>query len=172
MRRTSCHGVVGLGRAHARGRLVEAQELRLGGERDADLEVALLAVREVGGELVGLGVQADRLQHGLRLVDDVVEVGVVGQHAPGVAARLGGDAHVLERRGIGEDVGDLVGAGDALLRDAVGGQAGDVLAVEQDAPGGRADDAGQAVEEGALAGPVRPDDGADLAALDLEIDAD
>ena len=54
MRRTSCHGVVGLGRAHAGGRLVEAQQLRLGGERDADLEVALLAVREIGGQLVGL----------------------------------------------------------------------------------------------------------------------
>ena len=68
------HGVVGLRRAHAGRRLVEAQQLRLGGERDADLEVALLAVREVGGELVGLGFEADRLQHGLRLVEDVAEV--------------------------------------------------------------------------------------------------
>ena len=65
MRRTSCHGVVGLGCAHARGRLVEAQELRLGGQRDADLEVALLAVREVGGELVRLVAQADRFEHRL-----------------------------------------------------------------------------------------------------------
>ena len=45
------HGAVGLGRAHAGGRLVEAPELRLGGERNADLEVALLAVREIGGKL-------------------------------------------------------------------------------------------------------------------------
>ncbi len=73
MRRTSCHGVVGLGRAHARGRLVEAQQLRLGGERDADLEIALLAVREIGGELVRLAEQADRLQHGFGLLDDVAE---------------------------------------------------------------------------------------------------
>ena len=65
------HGVVGLGGAHAGGRLVEAQQLRLGGERDADLEIALLAVREIGGKLVGLVEQADRLQHGLGLVDDV-----------------------------------------------------------------------------------------------------
>ena len=71
------HGVVGLGRAHAGGRLVEAQQLRLGRERDADLEIALLAVREVGGELVGLAAQADRFQHGFRLVDDVAEVAVV-----------------------------------------------------------------------------------------------
>ena len=96
---------------------------------------------------------------------------VVRDHVPGVPARLRGDAHVFQRGGVGQDVGDLVGARDALLRDAVGGQPGDVLAVEQDAAGGRPQHAGQAIEEGALAGAVRPDDGADLAALDLEIDA-
>ena len=37
-------------------------------------------------------------------------------------------------------------------------------------PAGRAQHAGQAIEERALAGAVRSDDGADLAALDLEID--
>ena len=60
------HGVVGLGRAHARRRLVEAQQLRLGGERDADLEIALLAVREVGGELLRLAAQTDRTRAPLR----------------------------------------------------------------------------------------------------------
>src|SRR5438105_1913663 len=45
------HGLERLGRAHAGGRLVEAEELRLGRERDADLEIALLAMRQVGGEL-------------------------------------------------------------------------------------------------------------------------
>ena len=59
-----------------------------------------------------------------------------------------------------------------LLRDAVGRQPGDVLAVEQDAPRGRTQDAGQAIEERALAGAVGADDGADLAALHGEIDAD
>ena len=117
------HRVVGLGRAHAGGRLVEAQELRLGGERDADLEIALLAVREIGGELVGLAAQADRLQHGFGLLDDVAIGAVVAQHAPAVPARLRGDADVLERGGVGQDVGDLVGAGDALAGDAVGRQA-------------------------------------------------
>ena len=65
------HRVVRLRGAHAGGRLVEAQQLRLGGERDADLQVALLAVREIGGQLVGLVEQADGLQHRLGLVDDV-----------------------------------------------------------------------------------------------------
>ena len=36
------------------------QQLRLGGERDADFEIALLAVRQIGGKFVGLAEQADR----------------------------------------------------------------------------------------------------------------
>ena len=48
------HGLVGLDLAHARGRLVEAEQLRLGGERDADFEIALLAVRKIGGQFIGL----------------------------------------------------------------------------------------------------------------------
>ena len=53
---------------------------------------------------------------------------------------------------------------------AIGRQSGDVVAVEQDAAGGRPQHAGQAIEERALARAVRPDDGADFAALHLEID--
>ena len=121
MRAHQLHRVVGLGRAHAGGRLVEAQQLRLGGERDADLEIALLAVREVGGKLVGLAGKADRGQHRFRLVDDVAEVAVVAQHVPAVPARLRGDAHVFQRGGVRQDVGDLVGARDALREIRLGG---------------------------------------------------
>ena len=78
--------------------------------------------------------QADRVERGFRLLVDVGESVVVRDHVPGVPARLRGDAHVLQHRGIGQDVGDLVGARDALLRDHVGRQPGDVLAVEHDAP--------------------------------------
>jgi hypothetical protein len=87
-----------------------------------------------------------------------------------VPARLRGDAHVLQRSGVGQDVGDLVGAGNALLRDQVGWKPGDILAVEQDAPRGRTQHAGEAVEECALAGAVRTDDRADLASANFEID--
>ena len=34
--------------------------LRLGRERDADFEIALLAMRQIGRQLVGLAEQADR----------------------------------------------------------------------------------------------------------------
>src|SRR2546425_8132148 len=50
------------------------------------------------------------------------------------------------------------------------GQPRDVLAVEEDAPAAGAQHAGQAVEERGFAGPVRTDDGADLAGLDGDAD--
>ena len=145
------------------GRLVEAQELGLGGQRDADLEVALLAVREVRRQLVLLAREADRGQHGARPRSITSRRRGGAEQAPAVAARLGGDAHVLQHGGAGQDVGDLVRAGDALARDACGRQPGDVLAVEEDPARGGPEHAGQAVEEGGLPGAVGPDDGADLA---------
>ena len=151
--------------AHARGGLVEAEQLRLRGQRDADLEVALLAVGQVGGQLPVLVAEPHRLQHGVGAVEHVGERAVVAQEAPGVPPRLGGDAHVLEHGRAGQDIGDLVRARHALPGDAIRGQPGDVLPVEHDAPARRPEHAGQAVEEGGLAGAVGADDGADLALL-------
>src|SRR5439155_26819901 len=95
---------------------------------------------------------------------------VVGEHAAAVPARLGGDANVLQRGGVGKDIGDLIGAGDPFLGNAVCREAGNVLTVEQNAPRGGTQDAGEAIEEGALPGAVRPDDRPDLAARDFEVD--
>jgi len=72
-------------------------------------------VGEIGGDLVGLAAQADRFQHGLRLADEVAVGTVVREHAPTVRARLAGNAHILQGGGVGQDVGDLVGARDPLL---------------------------------------------------------
>jgi hypothetical protein len=95
------------------GRLVEAQQLGLGGQGDRDLRVALLAVGEVGGQLVGLAVEPHVAQHGVGARQEVGEGAMVAQQAPAVVARLRGDAHVLQDGGAGQDVGDLVRAGDA-----------------------------------------------------------
>ena len=141
------------------GRLVEAEELRLRRQRDADLEVALLAVREVRRRARppcrrAPPTPARRGRASMTSANDAV----VAQEAPGVLARLGGDPHVLEHGGAGQDVGDLVRARDGLRGDRVGRQPGDVLAVEHDAAARRAEHAGQAVEEGGLAGAVGADD--------------
>ena len=59
------HGLMRLRHAHACRRFVEAEQLRVGGERDADLEVALLAVGQVGGQLPVLVAEPHGLQHGV-----------------------------------------------------------------------------------------------------------
>ena len=133
MRRDQRLGLVGLALAHARGRLVEAQQLRFGGKRDADFEIALLAVRQIAGKLGGLAQEADGIERRLGLAVDIGKGAVMRDHVPAVPARLRGDAHVFQRRGIGQDIGDLIGARDALLRDRIGGQPGDLVAVENDA---------------------------------------
>ncbi len=53
-------------------------------------------------------------QRGFGLVVDVGQRAVMREHVPAVPARLRGDAHVFQHRGIGQDVGDLIGARDAL----------------------------------------------------------
>src|SRR5205807_2441623 len=54
---------------------------------------------------------------------------------------------------------------------AVGPRAGDLAPREPDAPGARADEAVDRLQERRLAGAVRPDDGHDLAGLDAQRDA-
>ena len=158
----------GLRGAHPRRRLVQAEEHRLRGEGDADLEVPLLAVREVRGELRLLPTEPDGVEDRPRAVDQVAVRAVVPVDGPGVAPRLHGDAHVLEGARAGQDVRHLVGAGDRLPGDRVRRQARDILAVEDDAAARRPQHAGQAVEEGALAGAVRSDERAHLAPADGE----
>src|SRR5207253_749451 len=102
-------------------------------------------------------------EDGARAGDDVRVRPVMAQHRPVVVAGLAGDPDVLEDGRAGQDVGDLVGAGDRLARDGVGRQPRDVLAVEHDPAARRAEHAGQAVEEGGLPGAVWADDPADLA---------
>src|SRR5207245_5684326 len=97
----------------------EADQLRFRGERDADLEVALLAVREIYRELVLLAREADVGEDRARAVDDVPVRAMVTQHAPVVAAGLAGDPDIFQDGGARQEVGDLVGARDGLAGDGV-----------------------------------------------------
>ena len=130
MRRDQFLGLIGLALAHARGRFVEAEQFWLGGERNADFEIALLAMRQIARQFIGLAEKPDEAKRGFRFGVDVGEGAVMRDHVPAVPARLRGDANVFQRRYIRQDIGDLIGAGDALLRDRVGGQAGNFFAVE------------------------------------------
>src|SRR4029077_18759188 len=59
-----------------------------------------------------------------------------------------GDADSLDRRHLGEDPGDLEGAGHAANDTLVGGEAGDILAVEGDGARRRRETAADRGEKG------------------------
>ena len=79
---------------------------------------------------------------------------------------LDGDAQILAHRELGKDLGDLKGARDAAPDAPRRQQIRDVLAVEQDAAGGRGQKSADQIEEGGLAGAVGADHRAQLAGLD------
>ncbi|CAM5688113.1 hypothetical protein SGLAM104S_03389 [Streptomyces glaucescens] len=72
-------GGPGLLRVHAGGRLVEEEQARLARQRPGDLQLALLTVGQVAGEVVGLGGETGELQefHGpfARLLLGLLEAG-------------------------------------------------------------------------------------------------
>jgi hypothetical protein len=108
-------GSLRLLRAHARGGLVEEQELGRAGQRDGDLEMALQAMAEEGRGQVGLRVELDRAEDLPRRLRDAPQP--IGPR-PAIhhrAAALDGHPHVLEDREVGEDRGDLIRLGDAAL---------------------------------------------------------
>src|SRR5213596_2857583 len=80
-------------------------------------------------------------------IDDIGVRAMVVEQAPCVMTRLGGDSDVLEHRGAGQDVGDLVRACDGLPGDPVRRKPRDVLAGKEDAAARRAKHARDAVEE-------------------------
>src|SRR5207248_5538501 len=87
-----------------------------------------------------------------------------------VQATVHADEHVLERGHVLEEADVLERATDAALRDRVRWLPGHVMAVEDDPPRGRLVDAREHVEEGRLAGAVRPDQRDDRPARDGEVD--
>ena len=87
------------------------------------------------------------------------------------ALALQRDAHVFEHGQMREHRRDLERAHEAEPRHVGGPEGGDVVAVEEDAAAGRAEELGQQIEAGGLAGAVRADQRMDRAAHDAQIDA-
>src|SRR4051794_7151948 len=164
-------------RVHAGGGLVEQQHLRVGRERARDLEPALVAVRQVDRDLI-----EHRLTqaHVGELLARLLVRALLLAPLPGrtqdraeearVRARVLRDEHVLDRRHRAEQPDVLERAREPALHDPVGPHRGDVLAVEDDPPGGGLVEAREHVEERGLAGAVRPDDRDDRLTRDLERD--
>src|SRR6266568_1076286 len=154
---------------HPPGRLVEDEQLRVGGEGAGDLEPALVAVGEVLRELHPLLAQADEGELGERPLQRralLLHLAGRAEHGgeeagPGAAVPAG--QHVLDRRELLEEADVLEGPGHAQHHDAMRLHAQQRPLAEADRPAVGAVVAGDEVEGGGLAGAVRadePDDGA------------
>ena len=102
-------------------RLVHEEDLGAHGERDGELELAALAVAEVGGAEGGALAEAGVVEEGHRRVGEAEVAGDRAEEAEDAAlAGLDGEHDVLQRRHLRGDRGDLEGAGEADAG-AVGG---------------------------------------------------
>ena len=119
--------------AHARGRLVEHQDVGLERHHHRDLELALVAMRKRGGALRRAAGEADARERRSAPVDEIAprhpRLRQLVMHA-----RLGlrREAHVFDHAEIGEQIGELKRAPDAEPRALRRAELRDVGAVDED----------------------------------------
>ena len=156
---------------HAGGRLVEQQHARPRGERERDLEQALLAIGQLARQSMEILLQIQGSQNRGGLVD----LGSEARQAapPGVRMPLAlehRERDRLERAELREERVDLEGPREAAPHPRLRLEARDVLAVEHDLPGVGLEHAGDQVDERGLAGAVGADQGMANALRQREVD--
>ena len=155
--------------AKARQRLVQQQHLRLGAERDAEIDQPLPAIGQFAA-LDGLDpFKAEELDQLRGLgVDIAVVVDIAPEvEAPGVL-RLQRQAQVFVDRQPLEQIGDLERAGQSLVADRLRRHALDLAAIQLDGAAVGRVEAGDEIEQRGLSRAVRPDQRVDLAGADLQ----
>jgi hypothetical protein len=153
-----------------RARLVEHHQLRLGGERDPECDLALLAVRERADDLRKLVVDRDPAR---RLTGALANLAVALEHDRSNVSAADADDREIDAvldGEPGEETRLLIGAREPHLRPRARRSMRDVAAEQLDRPRGGGEVAADDVEEGRLARPVRAEDGAPLAGGHLEVD--
>src|SRR5262249_40372762 len=141
------------------------------GHRDA--EDALVPVRQALRRLLDLGGQPGELEYVTAALDLLArEWPTAPQHLANafLAMQVQSQKHVLQRRHLLEQRGELERPDQAALDDPVRSEPGDVLTVEPDRPGRRLEEPRQEVEAGGLARPVGADQPDDLALRDAEVE--
>ena len=149
---------------HARRRLVEQQHLGLGGERQRDLQQALLPI----GQLLGDGalhmVEAQRGEDRMGLLDGLPIAGQSSPPDPRLPAPFADrEGHCVQRGDLGKERVDLEGAHQPAPHAGGGRLCGDVVAIEQDLPGVGLQHARQEVDQRRLARAIGADEGVALA---------
>src|SRR5205814_2312546 len=118
---------------HARGRLIEHEDMRLQRHHQGDLELALVAVRQGCGAEVTLVCKRNLFKELLGAVHPVdMAAAAAPQIGGGLALGLDGETDVFDDGQVGKQVGDLKGASDSATSALSGAQAGDVDAIEMD----------------------------------------
>ncbi len=146
---------------HAAGDLVQQQEARLGGERARELQALALSGRERASVSLGLLGEPHLVDQLARPVARVPHVPRAGQ---GTDHDVVEDAEPLKRSQL------LEGAGHSAPAHDVGRQAGESGPVQPHLALVRMVEARDDLEQGRLAGAVRPDDAHQLARLNVERD--
>src|SRR5581483_8495690 len=153
--------------------LVQQKDLRLGRERDRDVEPLLVAVRKVARAHVR---QLIELQPREGTLGDVVDRSKalratehLRRERP-LHVRERGETAILMHRLIAVEVRRLEGFREPEMHAPRAAGARHVALLERDRSGGRRDRSRDQVEERRLPGSVRADDGAQLARSDPEID--
>ncbi len=153
------------GDAQSGHRLVEQQQLRFGGERDRELELALLAMAQFGRPARRrAGSSPTRVERGARRVAQLPFLARIAPETEGVTVMgLRRQRDIVERGEIGQQRGDLERARQPERAAPIGRQPGDVPAGEVDGAGIRQQLPGELADQRGLAGAVRPDDGVQFA---------
>src|SRR3974390_657630 len=157
---------------HAGHRLIEQQHLRIERQGGSDLQRTLAPVRQLNRIPVGVGGDADVVDQLHRAIIELVEGSLRAPEIEGATAlALQGDAYVLQHGHMREHGGNLERAREAEPRHFRRRQRRYVAAVVDDAAARRAQELGEHVEAGGLAGSVRADQGMDAATADAQRDA-
>ena len=172
-------------RIEAGGRLVEAEQFRSSTHGAGDFEATLVAIGQRAGRLVGTMGQLRLVEPELRQLDRLGCGCPIAANADEAEHRVAGRLHqlvvlrhqqVLQHGHAGEEADILEGPGhlgagvDFMPRQPLEQEGLAVTQIERQHAFGRLVEAGDAVEDGRLAGAVRADQRGDLSALCLERD--
>ena len=166
--------VFGLFLVHAGDHFVQQQQLRLASERAGELHPFLLPVGQLPDDRIADLLDLQKFYDFLHLLarGDLLGAGATEEQRGLQHARfhmdMAADEDVVDDRAGLEQGQILEGAADAERREARGPLQRDVGAFEQNVPAGRSQHAADEIEERRLAGAVRSDHAANLAAGDVE----
>src|SRR5262249_28674998 len=141
------------------------------GERDPDLELALLAIGQAASEPPAVAAEMHAPHQLLGALEQIGQAPHRREEIERMAAsRLHCEPQILDHAEVLEQVVALEGAGHADAAHPVRRPAGNVGVLDEDAAGAGLELAADLVDQAGLAGAVRADDDVALAALDGEID--